>query len=196
MMMRKIFLSQWVKTVNTKSFLSFLRESKANPGEKGKIQQQGSRFMSMNFVVVPLLMTLKRFFPNGYQFNSTLTRCLIERKDDTRNVVFSLETFWVTILMCSFNHLFPLGLVQSPKITNKMKTLQGMLWRLSAGTHSITEVLLTHTWPIFRFYTPRKHQKTFGFSGVFRGYKMEISFLVFLGGIKRETKVFWCFQGV
>ena len=33
-------------------------------------------------------------------------------------------------------------------------------------------LILTYFWPIFPFYTPWKHQKTF--SGVFRGYKMGI----------------------
>ena len=31
---------------------------------------------------------------------------------------------------------------------------------------------LTHFWPMLPFYTPWKHQKTKGFSGVFKGYKM------------------------
>ena len=34
--------------------------------------------------------------------------------------------------------------------------------------------LLTHIWSMFPFYTPWKHQKTKGFPGVFRGYKMGI----------------------
>ena len=35
----------------------------------------------------------------------------------------------------------------------------------------IAQDLLTHFQPVFHFYTPWKHQKTGGFSDVFRGYR-------------------------
>ena len=49
------------------------------------------------------------------------------------------------------------------------------IWRKSIPAKKFVQIhllKLTHFWPMFPFYTPWKQQKTKGFSGVFRGYKM------------------------
>ena len=42
---------------------------------------------------------------------------------------------------------------------------------LSCANKNLQESKLTHFQPMFHFYIPRKHQKTFRFSDVFREYR-------------------------
>ena len=44
-------------------------------------------------------------------------------------------------------------------------------WFLSFFRKKISILVLTHYSPVLPFYTPWKHQKTFRFSDVFRGYR-------------------------
>ena len=47
----------------------------------------------------------------------------------------------------------------------------GYLSILFRNRPKISLLILTHYSPVLLFYTPWKHQKTFRFSGVFRGYR-------------------------
>ena len=68
-----------------------------------------------------------------------------------------------------------------------------MIQSISVSINHLSITQLTHFWSMFPFYTPWKHRKTYGFSGVFRGYKTgtfardELRFVVIF------TSLQWCF---
>ena len=104
-----------------------------------------------------------QFIVNGNDFTNAI---------NNNNELVSMSHYYInnkTIIVSNNNLLFELA---SFLKFNSLYCCQHMtilwLFLIHEGKRNWLSIFWTHFWPMFPFYTPWKHQKTF----VFRGYKM------------------------